>query len=78
VISANRSRRWRTAGYVEAVLDLAAGPAILDTAERYLANDRSVDLTAKDRKVYPNTPVALPHADRACTDGQHRPLQLAR
>ena len=43
------------ARYVEAVLDLPAGPAILDTAERYLTNDRSVDLTAKDLKVHPNT-----------------------
>jgi hypothetical protein len=43
------------ARYVDAVLDLPAGPAILDTAERYLANDRSVDLTAKDLGVHPNT-----------------------
>jgi DNA-binding PucR family transcriptional regulator len=43
------------ARYVNAVLDLPAGPAILDTAERYLANDRSVDLTAKDLDVHRNT-----------------------
>jgi DNA-binding PucR family transcriptional regulator len=41
--------------YVDSVLALPAGPAILDTAERYLANDRSVDLTAKDLEVHPNT-----------------------
>jgi DNA-binding PucR family transcriptional regulator len=41
--------------YVDAVLALPAGSAILDTAERYLANDRSVDLTAKDLDVHPNT-----------------------
>jgi hypothetical protein len=43
------------ARYVDAVLALPAGSAILDTAERYLANDRSVDLTAKDLDVHPNT-----------------------
>jgi DNA-binding PucR family transcriptional regulator len=41
--------------YVDAVLALPAGSAILDTAERYLANDRSVDLTARDLDVHPNT-----------------------
>jgi DNA-binding PucR family transcriptional regulator len=41
--------------YVDSVLALPAGSAILDTAERYLANDRSVDLTAKDLDVHPNT-----------------------
>ncbi len=43
------------ARYVDAVLALPAGPDILDTAERFLANDRSVDLTAKDLDVHPNT-----------------------
>jgi DNA-binding PucR family transcriptional regulator len=32
-----------------------AGDAVLTTAERYLANDRSVELTAKDLDVHPNT-----------------------
>jgi hypothetical protein len=41
--------------YVDSVLALPTGSAILDTAERYLANDRSVDLTAKDLDVHPNT-----------------------
>ena len=41
--------------YVDAVLAVPAGPDILATAERYLANDRSVDLTAKDLDVHPNT-----------------------
>jgi hypothetical protein len=43
------------ARYVDAVLALPAGPDILATAERFLANDRSVDLTAKDLDVHPNT-----------------------
>jgi DNA-binding PucR family transcriptional regulator len=43
------------ARYVDSVLALPAGEAILDTAERYLANDRTVDLTAKDLDVHPNT-----------------------
>jgi hypothetical protein len=43
------------ARYVDAVLAVPAGSGILDTAERYLANDRSVDLTAKDLDVHPNT-----------------------
>jgi hypothetical protein len=42
------------ARYVGAVLAVPAGPDILATAERYLANDRSVDLTAKDLDVHPN------------------------
>jgi hypothetical protein len=41
--------------YVDSVLALPAGSDILATAERYLANDRSVDLTAKDLDVHPNT-----------------------
>ena len=41
--------------YVDSVLALPAGKDILATAERYLANDRSVDLTAKDLEVHPNT-----------------------
>ncbi|HWW53405.1 MAG TPA: helix-turn-helix domain-containing protein, partial [Acidimicrobiales bacterium] len=43
------------ARYVHSVLALPAGSAILDTAERYLANDRNVELTAKDLDVHPNT-----------------------
>jgi hypothetical protein len=41
--------------YVDSVMALPAGPAILTTVEHYLANDRSVDLTAKDLDVHPNT-----------------------
>jgi hypothetical protein len=43
------------ARYVEPVEAVAGGPAILTTIERYLANDRSVDLTAKDLGVHNNT-----------------------
>jgi hypothetical protein len=43
------------ARYVDSVLALPAGPDILATAECYLTNDRSVDLTAKELDVHPNT-----------------------
>jgi hypothetical protein len=41
--------------YVDAVLARPSGPAILTTVERYLANDRAVDVTAQDLSVHPNT-----------------------
>lgn len=41
--------------YVDKLQALTAGDAVLMTAERYLANDRSVELTAKDLDVHPNT-----------------------
>jgi hypothetical protein len=43
------------ARYVEPVEAAAGGAAILTTVEHYLANDRSVDLTAKDLGVHSNT-----------------------
>jgi hypothetical protein len=43
------------ARYVEPVEAVAGGAAILTTLEHYLANDRSVDVTAKDLGVHSNT-----------------------
>jgi hypothetical protein len=43
------------ARYVEPVAAVAGGATILTTIEHYLANDRSVDLTAKDLGVHSNT-----------------------
>jgi hypothetical protein len=43
------------ARYVEPVAAIAGGATILTTIEHYLANDRSVDLTAKDLGVHANT-----------------------
>jgi hypothetical protein len=41
--------------YVRPILALSGGDAILKTVERYLVNDRSVDITAKELSVHPNT-----------------------
>jgi hypothetical protein len=41
--------------YIDAVLDYPSGLAILTTVERYLANDRAVEVTAHDLAVHPNT-----------------------
>jgi hypothetical protein len=41
--------------YVDAILALPAGDTLLHTVERYVANDRSVDATAKDLDIHPNT-----------------------
>jgi hypothetical protein len=43
------------ARYVAPVEAVPGGAAVLTTVEHYLANDRSVDLTAKDLGVHPNT-----------------------
>jgi hypothetical protein len=43
------------ARYVEPLEAVASGTTILTTVEHYLANDRSVDLTAKDIGVHANT-----------------------
>jgi sugar diacid utilization regulator len=41
--------------YVRPVLALSGGDAILTTVERYLINDRSVDITARELVVHSNT-----------------------
>jgi DNA-binding PucR family transcriptional regulator len=43
------------ARYVEPVQTVTGGATILTTLQHYLANDRRVDLTAKDLGVHPNT-----------------------
>ena len=43
------------ARYVEPVEAVAGGATILTTIEHYLANDRSVEVTAKDLGVHSNT-----------------------
>ena len=44
-----------TARYITPVLTITGGDAVLATTERYLGNDRNVDLTAKDLHIHPNT-----------------------
>jgi len=44
-----------TARYITPVLSLTGGDAVLATTERYLGNDRNVDVTAHDLQVHPNT-----------------------
>jgi hypothetical protein len=41
--------------YVHPILALSGGDSILNTVERYLVNDRSVDITARELTVHPNT-----------------------
>ncbi|MFF0144061.1 PucR-like helix-turn-helix protein [Amycolatopsis sulphurea] len=41
--------------YLEPVLALPGGAAIVKTVERYLVNDRSVDITARELAIHPNT-----------------------
>lgn len=41
--------------YIRPVRSLAGGEAILTTVERYLVNDRNVDVTARELAVHPNT-----------------------
>jgi hypothetical protein len=41
------------ARYIAPVLNITGGEAVLATTERYLRNDRNVDLTAKDLEVHP-------------------------
>jgi sugar diacid utilization regulator len=44
-----------TAPYVTPILSITGGETVLATIERYLGNDRNVDITAKDLHVHPNT-----------------------
>jgi hypothetical protein len=44
-----------TARYIAPLANIAGGEAVLTTVERYLANDRNVELTAQDLHVHPNT-----------------------
>jgi hypothetical protein len=41
--------------YVETMLALTAGEAVLNTTERYLANDRNIEVTARDLEIHSNT-----------------------
>jgi hypothetical protein len=41
------------ARYIAPVLNITGGEAVLATTERYLGNDRNVDLTAKDLEAHP-------------------------
>jgi DNA-binding PucR family transcriptional regulator len=41
--------------YVKPLLNITGGETVLATTERYLGNDRNIDLTAKDLEVHPNT-----------------------
>jgi hypothetical protein len=44
-----------TARYIIPVLDITGGETVLTTVERYLGNDRNVEITAQDLHVHPNT-----------------------
>jgi hypothetical protein len=44
-----------TTRYINPVLHLTGGETVLTTIERYLGNDRNIDITAKDLDVHPNT-----------------------
>jgi DNA-binding PucR family transcriptional regulator len=41
--------------YLHPILALTGGDSILKTVERYLINDRNVDITARELTVHPNT-----------------------
>jgi hypothetical protein len=41
--------------YINPVLHITGGETVLATTERYLGNDRNIDVTAKDLAVHPNT-----------------------
>jgi DNA-binding PucR family transcriptional regulator len=43
------------ARYIRPVLNLTGGATVLTTTERYLGNDRNIEMTAKDLRVHPNT-----------------------
>jgi hypothetical protein len=43
------------ARYITPVLNITGGEAVLATTDRYLGNDRNVELTARDLAVHPNT-----------------------
>jgi hypothetical protein len=44
-----------TTRYIDPVLNITGGETVLATVERYLGNDRNIDITAKDLDVHPNT-----------------------
>jgi hypothetical protein len=44
-----------TTRYISPVLNITGGETVLTTIERYLGNDRNVEITAKDVDVHPNT-----------------------
>ena len=41
--------------YIEPVLNITGGETVLATTERYLGNDRNIEITARDLEVHPNT-----------------------
>jgi hypothetical protein len=41
--------------YINPLLHITGGDTVLTTTERYLENDRNIDITAKDLDVHPNT-----------------------
>jgi hypothetical protein len=41
--------------YISPLLNITGGETILATTERYLGNDRNIDVTAKDLAIHPNT-----------------------
>jgi hypothetical protein len=41
--------------YIQPVLNITGGENVLATTERYLGNDRNIEITAKDLEVHPNT-----------------------
>jgi hypothetical protein len=41
--------------YINPLLHITGGETVLATTERYLENDRNIDITAKDLDVHPNT-----------------------
>jgi hypothetical protein len=43
------------ARYINLVLNITGGETVLATTERYLENDRNIDVTAKDLAIHPNT-----------------------
>jgi DNA-binding PucR family transcriptional regulator len=44
-----------TTRYIKPLVSITGGETVLATTERYLGNDRNIDLTAKDLAVHPNT-----------------------
>jgi DNA-binding PucR family transcriptional regulator len=41
--------------YITPLLTITGGESVLATTERYLGNDRNIELTARDLEVHPNT-----------------------
>jgi hypothetical protein len=44
-----------TTRYINPVLHITGGETVLTTVERYLEDDRNIDITAKDLAIHPNT-----------------------